>query len=197
MLVNSKSSPNYIQFNSLYQWLNTARWKARLNQSAQTNLSNLQTRINHSIVIHDFQYPFNLIGNDSTQLIAVTHQFEAWDNQKVQYVVVILIHLCFVTQYLIIRTGHRGDCPLVTLTWWDIPNRLPNELEGTLLYNHINSNFQLVLLITCLDEFFVLNETFIHDLESQLPPYDPPPTAFLPLLTFHSSSITSPPEQNK
>ena len=195
--MNSDSSPNYIQFNSLYQCLNTVRWKARLNRSAQTNLSNLQTRINHSIVVHDFQYPFNLIGNDSTQLIAVTHQFEAWDNQKVQYVVVILIHPCFITQYPIIRTGHRGDCPLVTLTWWDIPNRLPNELEDTLLYDHINSNFQLVPLITCLDEFFLLNEAFIHDLESQLPPYNPPPTAFLPLLTFRSSNSTSPPEQNK
>ena len=195
--MNSESSPNYIQFNSLYQRLNTAQWKAHLNQSAQTNLSNLQTRINHSIVIHDFQYPFNLIGNDSTQLIAVTHQFKAWNDQKVQYAVVILIHPCFVTQYPIIRTGHRGDCPLVTLTWWDIPNRLPNKLEDTLLYDHINSNFQLVPLITCLDEFFLLNETFIHNLESQLPPYDPPPTAFLPLLTFRSSNITSPPEQNK
>ena len=98
--MNSDSSPNYIQFNSLYQRLNTARWKARLNQSAQTNLSNLQTQINHSIVIHDFQYPFNLIGNNSTQLIAVTHQFEAWDNQKVQYAVVILIHPYFITQYI-------------------------------------------------------------------------------------------------
>ena len=195
--MNSTSSPNYIQFGSLYQCLNTAHWKARLNQSAQTNLSNLQTRINHSIVIHNFQYPFNPIGNDSTQLIAVTHQFEAWDDQKVQYAVVILIHPCFITQYPIIRTGHRGDCPLVTLTWWDIPNRLPNELEDTLLYDHINSNFQLVLLITCLDKFFVLNETFIHDLESQLPPYDPPPTAFLPLLTFRSSTVTSPPEQKQ
>ena len=195
--MNSNSSPNYIQFNSLYQRLNTACWKARLNRSAQTNLSNLQTRINHSIVIHDFQYPFNLFGNDSTQLIAITHQFEAWDNQKVQYAVVILIHPCFVTQYPIIRTGHRGDCPLVTLTWWDIPNRLPNKLEDTLLYDHINSNFQLVLLITCLNEFFLLNKAFIHNLESQLPPYDPPPTAFLPLLTFRSSPITNPPEQNK
>ena len=195
--MNSNSSPNYIQFNSLYQRLNTARWKARLNRSAQTNLSNLQTWINHSIVIHDFQYPFNLIGSNSTQLIAVTHQFKAWDDQKVQYAVVILIHPCFVTQYPIIRTGHRGDCPLVTLTWWDIPNRLPNELEDTLLYDHINSNFQLIPLITCLDEFFILNETFIHNLESQLPPYDPPPTAFLPLLTFHSSTVTSPPEQNQ
>ena len=195
--MNSDSSPNYIQFNSLYQCLNTAHWKAQLTQSAQTNLSNLQTWINHSIVIHDFQYPFNLIGNNSTQLIAVTHQFKAWDDQKVQYAVVILIHRCFVTQYPIIRTGHRGDCPSVTLTWWDIPNRLPNELEDTLLYNHINSNFQLVLLITCLDKFFILNETFIHNLESQLPPYDPPPTAFLPLLTFCSSTVTSPPEQNK
>ena len=195
--MNSNSSPNYIQFNSLYQRLNTARWKARLNRSAQTNLSNLQTHINHSIVVHDFQYPFNLIGNDSTQLIAVTHQFEAWDDQKVQYAVVILIHPCFVTQYPIIRTGHRGDCPLVTLTWWDIPNRLPNESEDTLLYDHINSNFQLVPSITCLDEFFLLNEAFIHNLESQLPPYNPPPTAFLPLLTFRSSSVTSPPEQNK
>ena len=82
MLVNSDSSPNYIQFNSLYQRLNTARWKARLIRSSQTNLSNLQTRINHSIVVHDFQYPFNLIGNDSTQLIAVTHQFEAWNDQR-------------------------------------------------------------------------------------------------------------------
>ena len=195
--MNSDISPNYIQFNSLYQQLNTACWKARLNRSAQTNLSNLQTRINHSIVIHDFQYPFNLIGNDSTQLIAVTHRFEAWDDQKVQYAVVILIHPCFVTQYPIIQTGHRGDCPLVTLTWWDIPNRLPNKLEDTLLYNHINSNFQLVPLITCLDEFFLLKETFIHDLESQLPPYNPPPTAFLPLLTFRSSTVTNPPEQNK
>ena len=197
MLVNSDLSPNYIQFNSLYQHLNTAHWKAHLNQSAQTNLSNLQTCINHSIIIHDFQYPFNLIGNNSTQLIAVTHQFEVWDDQKVQYVVVILIHLCFVTQYPIIRTGHRGDCPLVTLTWWDIPNRLPNKLEDTLLYDHINSNFQLVPLIMCLDGFFILNETFIHDLESQLPPYDPPPTAFLPLLTFCSSNPTNPPEQNE
>ena len=195
--MNSDSSPNYIQFNSLYQRLNTARWKARLTRSAQTNLSNLQTRINHSIVVHDFQYPFNLIGNDSTQLIAVTHQFEAWDDQKVQYAVVILIHPCFVTQYPIIRTGHRGDCPLVTLTWWDIPNRLPNELEDTLLYDHENCNFHLVPLITCLDEFFLLNEAFIHDLESQLPPYNPPPTAFLPLLTFKPSSITTPPEQKQ
>ena len=195
--MDSESSPNYIQFNSLYQRLNTTRWKARLNRSAQTNLSNLQTQINHSIVIHDFQYPFNLIGNNSTQLIAVTHQFEVWDDQKVQYVVVILIHPCFVTQYPIIRTGHRGDCPLVTLTWWDIPNRLPNELEDTLLYDHINSNFQLVPLITCLDKFFVLNETFIHNLESQLPPYNPPPTAFLPLLTFNSSTVTNPPEQEQ
>ena len=195
--MNPDSSPNYIQFNSLYQQLNTAHWKARLNQSAQTNLSNLQTWINHSIVIHNFQYPFNLIGNDSTQLIAVTHQFEVWDNQKVQYAVVILIHPCFVTQYPIIRTSHRGDCPLITLTWWDIPNRLPNELEDTLLYDHINSNFQLVPLIMCLDKFFLLNKAFIHDLESQLPPYDPPPTAFLPLLTFHSSTLTNPPEHNK
>ena len=195
--MNSASSPNYIQFGSLYQQLNTARWKAHLTRSAQTNLSNLQTQINHSIVIHDFQYPFNLIGNDSTQLIAVTHQFEVWDDHKVQYAVVILIHPCFATQYPIIRTGHRGDCPLVTLTWWDIPNRLPNELEDTLLYNHKNCNFQLVPLITCLDEFFVLNEAFIHDLESQLPPYNPPPTAFLPLLTFRSSSVTSPPEQHQ
>ena len=195
--MNSDSSPNYIQFNSLYQRLNTARWKARLTRSAQTNLSNLQTRINHSIVVHDFQYPFNLIGNDSTQLITVTHQFEAWDDQKVQYVVIILIHPCFVTQYPIIRTGHRGDCPLVTLTWWDIPNRLPNELEDTLLYDHENCNFHLVPLITCLDEFFLLNEAFIHDLESQLPPYNPPPTAFLPLLTFKPSSITTPPEQRQ
>ena len=195
--MNSDSSPNYIQFNSLYQRLNTARWKARLNRSAQTNLSNLSTRINHSIVIHNFQYPFNLIGNHSTDLIAVTHQFEAWDEQKVQYAVVILIHPCFVTQYPIIRTGHRGDCPLVTLTWWDIPNRLPNELEDTLLYDHENCNFHLVPLITCLDNFFLLNETFIHDLESQLPPYNPPPTAFLPLLTFHSSNTTNPPEQNQ
>ena len=197
MLVNSNSSPNYIQFNSLYQCLNTACWKAHLNQSAQTNLSNLQTHVNHSIVLHDFQYPFNLLGNNSTQLIAVTHQFKAWDNQKVQYAVVILIHLCFVTQYPIIRTGHRGDCPLVTLTWWDIPNRLPNELEDTLLYDHINSNFQLVPLITCLDKFFLLNKVFIHDLESQLPPYNPPPTSFLPLLTFSQNSLTNPPEQNK
>ena len=195
--MNSDSPPNYIQFNSLYQRLNTAHWKACLNRSAQTNLSNLQTRINHSIVIHNFQYPFNLIGNDSTQLITITHQFEAWDDQKVQYVVVILIHLCFVTQYPIIRTGHRGDCPLVTLTWWNIPNRLPNELEDTLLYDHINSNFQLVPLITCLDKFFLLNKAFIHDLESQLPPYDPPPTSFLPLLTFSHHQDTSPPEQNK
>ena len=195
--MNSDSTPNYIQFNSLYQRLNTARWKARLIRSSQTNLSNLQTRINHSIVVHDFQYPFNLIGNDSTQLLAVTHQFEAWNDQKVQYAVVILIHPCFVTQYPIIRTGHRGDCPLVTLTWWDIPNRLPNELEDTLLYDHENCNFHLVPLITCLDNFFLLNETFIHDLESQLPPYNPPPTAFLPLLTFRSSNLTSPPEQNK
>ena len=194
--MNSDSSPNYIQCGTLYQRLNTARWKAQLNRSAQTNLSNLQTRINHSIVIHDFQYPFNLIGNDSTQLIAVTHQFEVWNEHKVQYAVVILIHPCFVMQYPIIRTGHRGDCPLVTLTWWDIPNRLPNELEDTLLYDHINSNFQLVPLITCLDKFFLLNEAFIHNLESQLPPYDPPPTAFLPLLTFHSSQTTNPPEQN-
>ena len=147
--------------------------------------------------MHDFQYLFNLIGNDSTQLIAITHQFEAWDDQKVQYTVVILIYLCFVTQYLIIRTSHRGDCPLVTLTWWDIPNRLPNELENTLLYDHINSNFQLVPLITCLNKFFLLNEAFIHNLESQLPPYNPPPTAFLPLLTFPSSPNTNPPEQNK
>ena len=195
--MSSKSSPNYIQFNSLYQHLNTAHWKACLNQSAQTNLSNLQTRINHSIVIHNFQYPFNLIGNDSTQLIVVTHQFEAWDDQKAQYTVVILIHLCFVTQYPIIRTGHRGDCPLVTLTWWDIPNRLPNELEDTLLYDHINSSFQLVPLITCLNKFFLLNKTFIHNLESQLPPYNPPPTAFLPLLTFCSSPVTNPPEQEQ
>ena len=195
--MNSDSPPNYIQFNSLYQRLNTACWKARLNRSAQTNLSNLSTRINHSIVVHNFQYPFNLIGNHSTDLIAVTHQFEVWDEQKVQYVVVILIHPCFVTQYPIIRTGHRGDCPLVTLTWWDIPNRLPNKLEDTLLYDHINCNFQLVPLITCLDEFFLLNKAFIHDLESQLPPYDPPPTAFLPLLTFRSSNLTNPPEQNQ
>ena len=195
--MNSDSSPNYIQFNSLYRRLNTARWKARLNRSAQTNLSNLQTRVNHSIVLHNFQYPFNLLGTDATQLIAVTHQFEAWDDQKVQYVVVILIHPCFTTQYPIIRTGHRGDCPIVTVMWWDIPNRLPNELEDTLLYNHINSNFALIPLIMCLDEFFLLNEAFIHDLESQLPPYDPPPTSFLPLLTFSSSTITSPPEQNQ
>ena len=194
--MNSDSSPNYVQFNSLYRRLNTARWKARLNQSAQTNLSNLRTRVNHSIVLHDFQYPFNLLGTNTTQLIVVTHQFEAWDNQKVQYVVVILIHPCFVTQYPIIRTGHRGDCPLVTVTWWDIPNRLPNELEDTLLYDHINSSFALVPLITCLDEFFLLNEAFIHDLESQLPPYNPPPTSFLPLLTF-SQSDTNPPEQNQ
>ena len=147
--------------------------------------------------MHNFQYPFNLIGNDSTQLIAVTHQFEAWDDQKVQYAVVILIHPCFVTQYPIIRTGHRGDCPLVTLTWWDIPNRLPNELEDTLLYDHKNCNFQLVPLITCLDKFFLLNEAFIYDLESQLPPYNPPPTAFLPLLTFRSSPVTNPPEQQQ
>ena len=139
--MNSDSNPNYIQFNSLYQRLNTAHWKAWLNRLARTNLSNLQSQINHSIVLHNFQYPFNLIGNDSTQLITVTHQFKAWDNQKVQYAVVILIHLCFVTQSPIIRTRHRGDFPLVTLTWWDIPNRLPNELEDTLLYNHINSNF--------------------------------------------------------
>ena len=197
MLVNSDSSPNYIQFNSLYQQLNTACWKAQLNQSAQTNLSNLETRVNHSMVLHDFQYPFNLLGNDTTQLIAVTHQFKAWDNQKVQYAVVILIHPCFVTQYPIIRTGHRGDCPLVTLTWWDIPNRLPNELEDMLLYNHINSNFQLVLLIMCLDKFFLLNKAFIHNLKSQLPPYNPPPTSFLPLLTFSSHPCTNPPEQNK
>ena len=194
--MNSDSSPNYVQFNSLYRRLNTARWKARLTHSAQTNLSNLQTRVNHSIVLHDFQYPFNLLGTDATQLIAVTHQFEAWDNQKVQYAVVVLIHPCFTTQYPIIRTGHRGDCPIVTVTWWDIPNRLPNELEDTLLYDHINSNFALVPLITCLDEFFLINETFIHDLESQLPPYDPPPTSFLPLLTFRSSN-TNPPEQNE
>ena len=121
--MNSDPSPNYIQFNSLYQRLNTARWKARLSRSAQTNLSNLSTQINHSIVIHNFQYPFNLIGNHSTDLIAVTHQFKAWDEQKVQYTVIILIHLCFVTQYPIIRTGHRGDCPLVTLTWWDIQSQ--------------------------------------------------------------------------
>ena len=195
--MNSESSPNYIQFNSLYRCLNTARWKARLSRSAQTNLSNLQTRVNHSIVLHDFQYPFNLLGTDATQLIAVTHQFEAWDDQKVQYTVVILIHPCFVTQYPIIRTGHRGDCPLVTVTWWDIPNRLPNELEDTLLYNHINSNFTLIPLIKCLDEFFLLNEAFIHDLESQLPPYDLPSTSFLPLLTFCSPSNTNPPEQHK
>ena len=195
--MNSDSSPNYIQFNSLYQCLNTAHWKACLNQSAWTNLSNLQSCINHSIVLHNFRYPFNLIGNNSTQLIAVTHQFKAWDKQKVQYTIVILIHLCFITQYLIIRTGHRGDCPLVTLTWWDIPNRLPNELEDTLLYDHINSNFQLVPLIMCLDKFFLLNEAFIHNLESQLPPYNPPPTSFLPLLTFSTCSNTNPPEQNK
>ena len=195
--MNSDTLPNYIQFNSLYHHLNTARWKARLNRSAQTNLSNLQTRVNHSIVLHDFQYPFNLLGSNTTQLIAITHQFEAWDDQKVQYAVVILIHLCFVTQYLIIRTGHRGDCPLVTVAWWDIPNRLPNELEDTLLYDHINSNFALIPLITCLDEFFLLNEAFIHDLESQLPPYDPPSTSFLPLLTFSLNSNTNPPEQNK
>ena len=142
--MNSDSSPNYIQFNSLYHRLNTARWKAHLNRSVQTNLSNLQTRVNHSIVLHDFQYPFNLLGTDATQLIAVTHQFEAWDDQKVQYAVIILIHPCFTTQYPIIRTRHRGDCPIVTVMWWDIPNRLPNELEDTLLYNHINSNFALI-----------------------------------------------------
>ena len=175
---------------------NTAHWKARLNRSAQTNLSNLQTCVNHSIVIHNFQYPFNLLGSNVTQLVAVTHQFKAWDDQKVQYTIVILIHLCFITQYPIIRTGHRGDCPLVTLTWWDIPNRLPNKLEDTLLYDHINSNFQLVLLIMCLDEFFLLNEAFIHNLESQLPSYNPPLTSFLPLLTFSQHS-TNPPEQNK
>ena len=148
MLVNSDPSPNYIQFNSLYQCLNTACWRARLTRSAQTNLSNLQMQVNHSIVLHDFQYPFNLLGNDTTQLITITHQFEAWNDQEVQYAVVILIHPCFVTQYPIIRTSHRGDCPLVTIMWWDIPNRLPNKLEDTLLYNHINSNFQLVPLIT-------------------------------------------------
>ena len=197
MLVNSNSSPNYIQFNSLYRRLNTARWKARSNQSAQTNLSNLQTRVNHSIVLHNFQYPFNLLGADATQLIAVTHQFEAWDEQKVQYAVVILIHPCFITQYPIIRTGHRGDCPLVTVTWWDIPNRLPNKLEDTLLYDHINSNFALIPLITCLDNFFLINEAFIHNLESQLSPYNPPSTSFLPLLTFATSPNTNPPEQNK
>ena len=195
--MNSDPSPNYIQFNSLYCCLNTARWKARLNLLAQTNLSNLQTRVNHSIVLQDFQYPFNLLGTDTSQLIAVTHQFEAWDNQKVQYTVIILIHPCFTTQYPIIRTGHRGDCPIVTVTWWDIPNRLPNELEDTLLYDHINSNFALIPLIMCLDEFFLINEAFIHDLESQLPPYDPPSTSFLPLLTFSSSSSPNPPEQNK
>ena len=195
--MNSDTSPNYIQFNSLYRRLNTARWKARLHRSAQTNLSNLQTWINHSIVLHNFQYPFDLLGTDATQLIAVTHQFEAWDDQKVQYAVVILIHPCFTTQYPIIRTGHSGDCPIVTVTWWDIPNRLPNELEDTLLYDHNNSNFALIPLITCLDEFFLLNEAFIHDLESQLPPYDPPPTFFLPLLTFRTSTVTDPPEQNK
>ena len=195
--MNSDHSPNFIQFNSLYRRLNTARWKARLTRSAQTNLSNLQSRVNHSIVLHDFQYPFNLLGTDTTQLIAVTHQFEAWDDQKVQYAVVVLIHPCFTTQYPIIRTGHRGDCPIVTVTWWDIPNRLPNELEDTLLYDHINSNFALIPLITCLDEFFLINEAFIHDLESQLPPYDPPPTSFLPLLTFWTSTVTNPPELNK
>ena len=177
MLVSSNPSPNYIQFNSLYQQLNTAHWKACLNQSAQTNLSNLQTRVNHSIILHNSQYLFNLLGSDSTQLIAVTHQFKARNDQKVQYAVVILIHPCFVTQYPIIRTGHRGNCPLVTLMWWDIPNCLPNELEDMLLYDHINSNFQLVPLIMCLDKFFLLNEAFIHNLESQLPPYNPPPTA--------------------
>ena len=138
-----------------------------------------------------------LTGSGATELLAVGHQLEAWDDQKVQYAIIILIHLCFVTQYLIIRTGHRGDCPLVTLMWWDIPNRLPNELEDTLLYNNINSNFQLVPLIMCLDKFFLINKAFIHNLECQLPPYDPPPTSFLPLLTFSNHSTTNPPEQNK
>ena len=62
VLVNSNLSPNYIQFNSLYQYLNTAHWKARLSRLAQTNLSNLQTCVNHSIVLHNFQYPFNPLG---------------------------------------------------------------------------------------------------------------------------------------
>ena len=166
--------PNYIQFTSLYRHLNQAHWKAHLNRSAQTNLSNLRACVNHSIVLHNFQYPFNLLGNDSTQLIGVTHQFKVWNDQKVQHMVVINIHPCFITQYPIIRTSHRGDCPLLMLTWWDIPSRIPSELEDSLLYDSRNTSFQLVLLITCLDEFFLLNQEPIHDLESQLPSYPPP-----------------------
>ena len=89
-----------------------------------------------------------------------------------------------ITQYLIIRTGHRGDCPLVIVAWWDLPHHLPAELEDTLLYNSQNTSFQLTPLIICLDEFFLLNQEPIHDLEAQLPPYQPPPTSFLPALTF-------------
>ena len=94
-------------------------------------------------------------------------------------------------------TGHRGDCPLLILTWWDLPSRISSELEDTLLYNSRNTSFQLVPLITCLNKFFLLNQEPIHDLESQLPPYPPPPTSFLPLPTFHHSpsrSLTNPPE---
>ena len=139
--------PNFIQFTTLYQCLNQACWKARLNCSTQTNLSNLRTHVNHSIVKHDFQFPFNHIGTESSQLIGVTHQFKAWDNQKVQYTVIINVHPCFITQYPIIRTGHRGDCPLVIVAWWDLPHHLPSELEDTLLYNSQNTLFQLILLI--------------------------------------------------
>ena len=192
--------PNFIQFTTLYQHLNQAQWKARLNRSTQTNLSNLRSHVNHSIIKHNFQFPFNHIGTKPSQLLGVTHQFEVWDDQKVQYVVIINIHPCFVTQYLIIRTGHRGDCPLVIVAWWDLPHHLPAELEDTLLYNSQNTSFQLTPLIMCLDKFFLLNQEPIHDLEAQLPLYQPPPTSFLPALTFPHPpprSPTTPPEIEK
>ena len=177
--MNSAAPPNYIQFTSLYQCLKQACWKAHLSHLARADPSNLRSQVNHSIVLHNFQFPFNLLGNKSTQLIGITHQFEAWDNQKIQYTVVIDIHLCFVTQYPIIRTSHRGDCPLVIIAWWDLSTRISLELEDTLLYNSRNTSFQLVPLIMCLDKFFLLNQDSIHNLESQLPPYQPPPTSHL------------------
>ena len=83
----------------------TTSWPVWQTKFPTSTLSNLRVHVNHSIVLHNFQYLFSLLGNDSTQLIGVTHQFEAWDNQKVQYTVVINIHPCFVTQYPIVRTS--------------------------------------------------------------------------------------------
>ena len=185
-MTSYSNSLELAQFTSLYQTLNQVHWQTRLRCSTQQDLSN--SRINHRVISHPFVYPFHLKDKSTLEQIAVTHSFEIWDDQKPIHAVILLIHLCIVTELPIIRKGHRGDCSLTTLTWWGIPNRIPHELEELLLYHYKHNHFELVPLITCLTEFFLLNQEPLPYSKSHSPPYSPPHIPFLP---FNPSSSPS------